>query len=84
MLTVLVLLYLNAIAALWHRNQMKQPRNAKNTLSNLGYLAAMLGLGFAIYYFALNPNSPLKNPQSNLDAFSTQAFLTQNYPMKMV
>jgi thiol-disulfide isomerase/thioredoxin len=52
----------------------------KNTLSNLGYLAAMLGLGFAIYYFALNPNSPLKNPQSNLDAFSTQAFFGAKLP----
>ncbi|MBZ4200648.1 MAG: TlpA family protein disulfide reductase [Methylotenera sp.] len=30
--------------------------------ANLIYLATMLVMGFAIYYFALNPNSPLKKP----------------------
>ncbi|MFM2396668.1 MAG: hypothetical protein RLZZ434_1250, partial [Pseudomonadota bacterium] len=40
--------------------------------ANAIYFVLMFGLGFAIYYFALNPNSPLK--QSNLPSVSTAAF----------
>ena len=40
--------------------------------ANAIYFVLMFGLGFAIYYFALNPNSPLK--QSNPPSVSTAAF----------
>ena len=40
--------------------------------ANAIYLVLMFGLGFAIYYFALNPNSPLK--QSAPPSVSTAAF----------
>ena len=40
--------------------------------ANAIYFVLMFGLGFAIYYFALNPNSPLK--QSAAPSVSTAAF----------
>ena len=40
--------------------------------NNAIYFVLMFGLGFAIYYFVLNPNSPLK--QSNPPSVSTAAF----------
>ncbi len=40
--------------------------------ANAIYFVLMFGLGFAIYYFVLNPNSPLK--QSNPPSVSTAAF----------
>jgi len=48
----------------------------KKILSGLGYLAVMMGLGFAIYHFILSPNSA-KNEYSNL---STQTFFAANLP----
>ena len=45
----------------------------KKILSNTGSLAIVLSLGFAIYYFVLNPNSPLKNLNTDYGALSTQA-----------
>jgi thiol-disulfide isomerase/thioredoxin len=52
----------------------------KKILSNMGYLAAMLCLGFAIYYFALNPNSPIKQLNTDHSALSTQAFFASKLP----
>jgi thiol-disulfide isomerase/thioredoxin len=40
--------------------------------ANAIYFVLMFGLGFAIYYFALNPNSPLK--ESNPPSVSTEGF----------
>ncbi|MSP86081.1 MAG: redoxin domain-containing protein [Methylotenera sp.] len=48
----------------------------KKLLSHIGALAMMLGLGFALYYFALNPNSPLKNLNADYSALSTQTLFT--------
>jgi thiol-disulfide isomerase/thioredoxin len=45
----------------------------KKLLSNAGSLAIVISLGFAIYYFVLNPNSPLKNLNTDYSALSTQA-----------
>lgn len=50
----------------------------KKILSNVGSLAIVISLGFAIYYFALNPNSPLRNLNANrsnamYSTLSTQA-----------
>ncbi|MDP3088492.1 MAG: TlpA disulfide reductase family protein [Methylotenera sp.] len=45
----------------------------KKLLSNAVTLALVLSLGFAIYYFVLNPNSPLKNLSTDYSALSTQA-----------
>ena len=44
----------------------------KKLRANASYLAIMFGLGFAIYYLALQPHSPLK--ESPKDEVSTQAF----------
>ncbi len=40
--------------------------------ANLIYFAIMLVMGFAIYYFALNPNSPLK--KTAMPSIATAAF----------
>ncbi|MDI1298438.1 TlpA disulfide reductase family protein [Methylotenera sp.] len=44
----------------------------KKILSNIGYLAAMLLLGFAIYYYFLSPNTAFKNAATDYSKFSTQ------------
>ena len=48
----------------------------KKIVSGLGYLAVMMGLGFAIYHFILSPNRETKE-YSNL---STQTFFAANLP----
>jgi thiol-disulfide isomerase/thioredoxin len=45
----------------------------KKILSNTGYLAIIFSLGFTIYYFGLNPNSPLRNLNTDYSALSSQA-----------
>jgi thiol-disulfide isomerase/thioredoxin len=52
----------------------------KKTLSNFGYLAIMLGLGFAIYHFALKPNASLTNLNADYSALSTKTFFAANLP----
>ncbi|MDP1766883.1 MAG: TlpA disulfide reductase family protein [Methylotenera sp.] len=52
----------------------------KKVLSNIGYFAIMLSLGFAIYYYFLSPNAVLKNLQTDYSALSTQKFFTANLP----
>jgi len=44
----------------------------KKILSNVASLVIVLSLGFAIYYFVLNPNTPLKNLNTDYSALSTQ------------
>jgi len=46
----------------------------KKLLSHIGSLAIMLCAGFILYYFVLNPNSPLKNANSHYSTLSTQPF----------
>ena len=48
----------------------------KKTLSNVGYFAIMLCLGFAIYYFLLSPKSPLNSPSADFSHLSTKTILT--------
>lgn len=50
----------------------------KRIFSNIATLAIVLGLGFAIYYFVLNPNSPLKS--TNYSSLSTQDFFASQLP----
>ncbi len=45
----------------------------KKILSNVGFFAIMLGLGFAIYYYVLNPNGALNKASTDYSKFSTQA-----------
>ena len=52
----------------------------KKALENLGYIAIMLSLGFAVYYYVLNPSSPLKNLNADYSALSTDAFFTSKLP----
>jgi thiol-disulfide isomerase/thioredoxin len=44
----------------------------KKTLSNITYLALMLGLGFAIYYYILSPKTVFSNISSNYSQLRTQ------------
>jgi thiol-disulfide isomerase/thioredoxin len=44
----------------------------RKLFSNLGSLAIMFSLGFVIYYFALNPNSPLRSLNADYSTLSTQ------------
>jgi thiol-disulfide isomerase/thioredoxin len=53
----------------------------KKTLSNLGHIALMLVLGFAIYYYFLSPNALNgNNTSSELNTLSTQAIFAANLP----
>ncbi len=52
----------------------------KKTLSNIGYLAIMLGLGFAIYHYVLSQNSSLNRTNTNDIKRSTQAFFSAKLP----
>lgn len=45
----------------------------KKIVSNLVYLAAMLGLGFAIYTYVLSPKIALNSADSDNSALSTQS-----------
>jgi thiol-disulfide isomerase/thioredoxin len=52
----------------------------KKILSNVGYLAIMLALGFAIYYYVLSPNAALKNSAADYSKLSTQALFASKLP----
>jgi peroxiredoxin len=52
----------------------------KKILVGIGYLVVMLSLGFAIYYYFLNPNSTLNNPSNEYSTLSTKAFFAANLP----
>jgi len=52
----------------------------KKILFGTGYLAVMLGLGFAIYYYVLNPNSTLNKPSNEYSALSTKALFATSLP----
>lgn len=45
----------------------------KKILSNIVYLAIMLGLGFSIYYYVLSPNRELNKISTDYSKLSTQA-----------
>jgi thiol-disulfide isomerase/thioredoxin len=45
----------------------------KKILSNIGYFAIMLGLGFAIYHYVLSPNGALNKTSADYSKLSTQA-----------
>ncbi|MDP2072419.1 TlpA disulfide reductase family protein [Methylotenera sp.] len=52
----------------------------KKILLNIGYLAIMLSLGFAIYYYFLSPNAALKNLKTDYSTLSTQEFFAAKLP----
>lgn len=52
----------------------------KKILFGIGYLAIMLGTGFAIYYYFLSPNSTLNKPDNEYSTLSTQAFFAASLP----
>jgi thiol-disulfide isomerase/thioredoxin len=52
----------------------------KKILSKIGYLAIMLGLGFAIYHFVLSPNGALIKASADYSKLSTQAVFTSKLP----
>jgi thiol-disulfide isomerase/thioredoxin len=52
----------------------------KKLLNFVGYLAITATLGFVIYYYALNPNSPLKSANTDYSGLSTQALFTTKFP----
>lgn len=52
----------------------------KKIISSLGYLAMMLSLGFVIYYYVLNPSSPLKNINSDFSGLSTKPLFAAKFP----
>ena len=52
----------------------------KKLFNLLGYLAITATLGFVIYYYALNPNSPLKSTNTDYSGLSTQALFTTKFP----
>jgi thiol-disulfide isomerase/thioredoxin len=52
----------------------------KKILSNIGFLAVMLALGFAIYYYVLSPNTTLKNSAAGYSKLSTQLLFASQLP----
>jgi thiol-disulfide isomerase/thioredoxin len=52
----------------------------KKLFNLLGYLAITATLGFVIYYYALNPKSPLKSANTDYSGLSTQALFTTKFP----
>ena len=50
----------------------------KKLLPHIASLAIMFCAGFTLYYFVLNPNSPLKNSNTNYSTLSTQSFFDAN------
>ena len=52
----------------------------KKILIAAGYLAVMLSLGFAIYYYFLNPNSTLNKPSNEYAKLSTASFFAATLP----
>ncbi|MDP1659054.1 MAG: TlpA disulfide reductase family protein [Methylotenera sp.] len=55
----------------------------KKALSNIGYLAIMLSLGFAIYYYFLSPNAALKNLKTDYSTLSVQEFFAAKLPNEL-
>ncbi len=51
----------------------------KKIYTGIGYLVIIATLGFAIYYYILNPNSPLK-ANSDYSGLSTAAFFAAKLP----
>ena len=52
----------------------------KKILSSFGYLAVMVGLGFAIYHYVLSPNSALNHANNAYSKLSTQTLFAANLP----
>ncbi len=52
----------------------------KKILKAIAYLTVMLILGFGIYYFLLQPNSPLKTSPGDYPQLSTEALFAANLP----
>jgi thiol-disulfide isomerase/thioredoxin len=52
----------------------------KKILSNVGYLAIMIGLGFAIYFYVLSPNGALNKVSTDYSKLSTQALFASKLP----
>lgn len=52
----------------------------KKILSNVGFLAIMLGLGFAIYYYVLSPNGALNKASTDYSKLSTQTVFASKLP----
>ncbi len=52
----------------------------KKIMTTLGYLAIMLSLGFVIYFYFLNPNSPLKNLANDFSALTTKPLFAAKFP----
>lgn len=50
----------------------------KKVLSNLGYFAVMLSLGFVIYFYFLSPNATWNKPGFDYSSLSTQSFFKAN------
>lgn len=52
----------------------------KKILSNAGYLAIMLTLGFVIYYYVLSPNGTFNKTSADYSNLSTQAVFASKLP----
>jgi peroxiredoxin len=52
----------------------------KKIVVNIAMLAAMLTLGFVIYYFFLSPNSAFNHGEKAIDKNAPQQFLAANLP----
>lgn len=52
----------------------------KKILSGFGYLAVMMGLGFAIYHYVLSPNGALNHANNEYSTLSTQELFAANLP----
>lgn len=52
----------------------------KKLLSNIGYFALMLGLGFAIYYFVLSPNAVFNKSNSDYSSPSALPLFASKLP----
>lgn len=52
----------------------------KKLLSGFGYLAVMLTLGFAIYYYLLGPNKLSLDASNENESISTQTLFAANLP----
>lgn len=55
----------------------------KKSLSNIGYFAIMLSLGFAIYYYFLSPNASLRKLKTDHSALSTKEFFSEELPNEL-
>lgn len=52
----------------------------KKTLSNIGYLAIMLSLGFVIYHYILSPNTSQNKVDASNSKLPTQSFFSAKLP----